>query len=256
MAIRFRQGSSEYPPVTLLLLRKTPKKYNILVGDDPAQVRFAEQVLGMSCQLVEKVDDMVLLSGGPCLLHIATPKAADLSEAVRVATAFWSLGPMTRGSAGATALVRHAASLLAMEEPERGALRRLADRLAGDGIDDIRVAVWKAVWLLLGPVPEAYSRWPEPWEDYKGWLRKDIDPSYRLNTLLRDLAAYAFILSDEEESLRKAGLSLSPSRLKHLKGLTLDPRKVYDTVSEISAWKARKYDPYECAFRVATIWQH
>jgi hypothetical protein len=238
-----------------LLLRKTAKKYNILIGDDPAQVRFAEQVLNMPCQFAEHVDDMALLSGGPCLLNIATPKVADLSEAVKTATAFWSLGPITRGSAGATAIVRHAASILAVEEPERDVLRRLADRLAGDGIDDIRIAVWKAVWLLLGPIPEAYSRWPEPWEDYKGWLRNGIDPSYRLNTLLRDLAAYAFILSNEEESLRKAGLSLSPSRLKHLKGLTLEPRKVYDTVSEISAWKVRKYDPYECAFRVATIWQ-
>ena len=188
-------------------------------------MRFAEQVLGISCQLAEHIDDMALLSGGPCLLRVPTPRAANLSEAVRAATAFWSLSPMTRGSAGAAAIVRHAASILAVEEPERDVMRRIANRLAGNGIDDIRVAIWRAVWLLLGPIPEAYSRWPEPWEDCRGWLRQDINPAYRLNTLLRNLSAYAFVISGEEDSLKKAGLFLSPSRLKHLKGLTLDPAR-------------------------------
>ena len=252
----FRPGVviSDFPPVTQLLSRKSAKSYNILVGNDAAQVRFAEMVLGLPCQQVETIDDATLLTGQPCLLNITIPKVADLSASVREKASFWSIGPMGRGSAGAMAIVRYALTLLNLERPERDIIQRTADVLATDGIEDIRIAIWKAVWLLLGPAPEPYKRWPEPWEHRTEWLPPNLDPGYRLNTLYRDLTAYAFVLSQEDDAIKKAGLSVSPSKLKYLKTLKLDPERVYNTITEISLWRSRRTDPVVCAFRVAVLW--
>ncbi len=238
----------------MLLARKAPKPFNILVGNDPYQIRFAEQTLGLRHRIMEKVTDADLLTGEPCLLCITTSRVVDISEKVKDKTAFWSIGPLRRGSAGASAIVRHAATALGKGVPDKDVLQRVADRLANEGIGDIWIALWKAVWLLLGPPPEENKRWLEPWENYLGWLRPDIDPAYRLNTLFRDLSAYAFLISGEEESLKKATLSLSPSKLKYLSGLKLSQEKVYRTLRELSSWRNYHGDPYPCSMRVAAIW--
>jgi len=179
----------------------------------------------------------------------------NISENVRDKTSFWSLGPLKQGSAGVMAIVKHAAAATGKTAVDKDALQRVADKLANDGVGDIRVAIWRAVWLLLGPVPEERKRWLDPWESYTGWLRPDTEPSYRLNTLFRDLSAYAFVISGEEESLKKANLSISPSKLKYLSGLKLDLGKVYRTLRELSSWRNKHADPYPCAVKVAAIWQ-
>ena len=256
MDSQFRPGvaTSEYPPATFLLTRKTFRPFNILVGDDPSQVRLAEQLLGMPCRAEEHVDDSMLLTGQPCLLCVTTGRVVDISQAVKDKTSFWTIGPIKRGSAAALAIVKHAASLLGREVGKEDA-RLMADELASEGIGDIRVAIWRAAWMLLGPVPEERKRWPEPWEHSTKWLPPGVDPAYRLHTLFRDLSAYAFLAAGEEGSVKKAGLSLSPSKLKYLSGLRLDPARAAETVREIAAWRARKDSPWACAVRVASVWR-
>jgi len=253
---QFRPGISvsEYPPVTMLLSRKTIKPFNILVGDDPFQVRFAEQALGMPCRAEEHVDDTMLLTGRPCLLCVTTGRVVDLSQAVRDKASFWTVGPIRRGSAAALAIVRHAASLVGKEVGKEDA-RLAADELASEGIGDIMAAIWRAAWILLGPVPEERKRWPEPWEHSTRWLPPGVDPAYRLHTLFRDLTAYAFLAAGEEGSVKKAGLSLSPSKLRYLSGLRLDPARAAETVREVAAWRARKDSPWICALKVASVWR-
>ena len=253
----FRPGiiTSEYPPVTLMLARKSFRPFNILVGDDPFQVRFAEQLLGMPCRPEEHVDDSMLLTGQPCLLCVTTGRVVDISQAVRDRRSLWTVAPIRRGSAAALAIVKYAVSLLGIEGPGKDGLRLHADALASDGIGDIRVAVWKAVLGLLGPVPEERKRWPEPWEHSTKWLPPGVDPAYRLNVLFKDLSAHAFLSAGEEGSVRKAGLGLSPSKLKYLSGLRLDAAKAADTVREVAAWRARRDNPWLCAVKVASIWR-
>ena len=246
----------EYPPVTLLLSRKSPKPYNILVGSgEPLQVRFAEQALGMPCRPAERVDDASLLEGGPCLLSVTTGRVVDLSDAVRARASMWSLGPVRRGSAAALAIARHAASLLG-REPGREEARAVADELAAGGVGDIRAAVWRAAWLLLGPPPQGGGRWKEPWEHRTGWLPPGVDPSYRLNALFRDLRAWAFLANGEEASVRKAGLSVSPSKARYLSGLRLDPARAAETARAVAAWRAGRGDPWACALKVAAAWRN
>jgi hypothetical protein len=252
----FRPGisSSEYPPITQLLLRKSPKPFNILIGEDIHQIRFAEKTLGLKHHIVEKVTDADLLTGEPCLLCITTSRVVDISESVRDKTSFWSIGPIRKGSAAASAIVKHAATALGGKMPDKDALQRIADTLASEGVGDIHIAIWKAVWLLLGPPLEEPKRWVDPWENYTGWLRPDIDPMYRLNSLFKDLSAYTFIMSGEVESLKKAGLSMSPSKVKYLSSLKLHVNKVYETLRELSSWRMKNGDPYLSAMRIAGTW--
>jgi len=252
----FRPGieASEYPPIIQLLARKSPKRHHILVGTEPFQVKFAEQALGLKCQAVEKVDDATLLDGEAHLLCVPTGDAVDLSPGTREKASFWHIGAIKKGSAGAAALVRHAAALVGAS-PDKAVVQLVADELASGGIGDLRAAIWEAAWLLLGPPPEERKRWLEPWESGVGWLGKGVDPGYRLNTLLKDLTAYVFTACGEADSLKKAGIFLSPSKQRYLSGLRLDPAKVHATLRVISAWRAGRGDPWACALRVSAIWE-
>jgi hypothetical protein len=40
-----------------------------------------------------------------------------------------------------------------------------------------------------------------------------------------------------------------------LSQLSLPKDKVYQTMLELSAWKAHSYDPYICTIRVSKIWE-
>ena len=255
--LKHRPGitAPEFPPLPLVLLRKTVKRYNILVGNDPPQVRFAEQFWGFPSMLVEKLDDSTIMSEGPGLFRVLASRLVDISDSVRGSTSFWSIDPIVgRGSSASLAIVRHAASLVGKEVGKEDA-RLAADELASEGIGDIRAAIWRAAWILLGPVPEERKRWPEPWEHRTRWLPPGVDPAYRLHTLFRDLTAYAFLAAGEEGSVKKAGLSLSPSKLRYLSGLRLDPARAAETVREVAAWRARKDSPWICTLKVASVWR-
>lgn len=253
---KFRPGItvSEFPPITLLLSRKNHKAFNILVGDDPFQVRFAERVFNLPCLTVETITDSDILTGKPCLLRVTTGRVVDLSDGVKEKVSIWSIGPMKRGSAGASAIVRYAADLMG-KELDRTVIQKIADAITQEGIEDIPIAIWNAVGILSGPTPGEYVRWLEPWESHRSWLRPEVDPGYRLHTLFKSLSAYAFIVNGEENSLKIAGIFISPSKIKYLKNLKLDLSKVYNTLRELSSWKIYRQDPYICAIRISAIWQ-
>jgi len=259
---KFRPGKrvSEFSPVPALLSQKTFKKYNILIGDDEPQQRFAEQVLGLSCVFMDAIaDEDLQVDDTNKLFRVETSRLVVLSPQVKEATAFWSLDPLTKGSAGANAIVRYAATLLGMEKPDKDLVERTADLLADSGgIEDTRVALWTAVWLLTGPAPlESSKRWPQPWESYQLWFSiPGVSPEHRLHSLYWDLTAYTFLRRDDEAVLKKAGLkSISPVRLKILKKLNLDHSKVHDTIELLDLWRSKQSDPYVCAFRISNLWK-
>lgn len=254
-AFRPRVKASEYPPVPLLL-EKSPKTYNVLVGEDAAQVRFVEQLLDKPCQFMEHLTDNELLAEDSSrLFRVEASRFVNLSPNLQAKVGFWSLEPIERGSAGANAIVRYAATILGIEKPDKTRIQRTADLLASEGIEDLRVAIWKAVWLLCGGTPEESKAWVHPWEDHIGWLRRDVDPAYRLHTLYKHLVGYALSRNDDEDTLRKAGVSLKPSKLKYFNRLNLDLTKVHDSIHVLSQWRNLQYDPYLAAFRISAIWK-
>lgn len=242
-----------------MLSQKTPKKYNILIGEDEPQQRFAEQVLDVPCVFMEGVvDEDLLTEDSPKLFRVESSRLVVLSPQVKETVAFWSLDPLEKGSAGANAIVRYAASLLGMEKPDKDFVERIADILAtGGSIDDTRVALWTAVWLLTGPKPpEGGKRWPQPWESSQLWFSvPGVTPEHRLHSLYWDMTAYAFLRDDEEAVLKKAGIKLSPARLKMLKKLSLDYSKVHDTIELLDLWRSKQSDPHVCAFRISNLWK-
>ena len=256
----FRPGRrvSEFSPVPAMFASKVHKRFNLLVGEDSIQQRLAEQILGLSCVFVGAVTDSVLLEDGtPKLLRILSSKdASTLSPQVRDNTAFWSLDPIEKGSAGANAIVRHAATLLGMEKPDKDLVERLADTLATSGtIEDIRVALWTAVWLLTGSTPPEPKRWPQPWENTLWFNIPGVTPEHRLHSLYLDLTAYTLVQVDEDSALKKAGLHPSPSKVKFFKKLKLDYSKVHDTLELLDLWRSKRSDPYICAFRISNVWK-
>jgi hypothetical protein len=258
---KFRPGKrvSEFNPVPALLSQKTFKKFNILVGEDAVQQRFAEQVIGVPCKLVETVvDEDLLVDEHPKLFRVMSSKVVTLSPQVRDSTAFWSLDPIEKGSAGANAIVRYAATLLDIEKPDKDLVERHADTLAASGtIVDLRVALWSAVWLLTGPTPQESKRWPQPWENSQLWFSvPGVSPEFRLNSLYNDLTAYTLLQNDEDIVLKKAGLRVSPSKAKFFKKLKLSYTKVHDTIELLDLWRTKQTDAYICAFRISNIWKN
>jgi hypothetical protein len=257
---KFRPGRlvSEFNPVPVLLSQKTYNRYNILVGEDRPQERLAEQVLGVYCQQADTLSDSdMLVDDQPKLFRVFSAKHVTLSPQVKDMTSFWSLDPIEKGSAGANAIVRYAATLLDVDKPSKDVVERLADHLATSGtIEDIRVALWTAVWHLTGPpIPEG-KRWPQPWEDRVLWFQiPGVQPEYRLNSLYLDLTAYTLSIADEESTLKKAGLRISPSKLKFFKKLKLDYTKVHDTIELLDLWRTKRTDPFICAFRISNLWK-
>lgn len=254
---KFRPGvrESEFLPVPGILLQKTHKRFNVLVGDDPVQVRFAEFLLNTPAVEQESLkDENFLGQEGNLLYHIRHIRHLDVSDNVKPKIGIWSLNPIVRGSAAASSLVRFAAQLQGGEfSKER--LKEVADEITKEESNDLRATLWRAVWLLTDPHPEPFKPWPAPWETTTGWLPKGVDPSYRLHSLYRDIVAYTFTRNPEwEEGVRKAGVNLSPSKLKVVKGWKLDARKVHDTYYELCRWRCQRYDAYVAALKITNIW--
>lgn len=244
--------ATTWPTTPLLLGQKTFHPYNILVGDDPCQVRFAEQVLGVPCRFLEVIHDEDILGKEEKLLYrVDSPRGLELSPNTKALAGIWSLDEIESGSAGANAIVRFAASLLDVPA-DRVLIQRVSDELLKKEIEDVRAAIWDAVWLLTGPRPEEDVRWPNPWEDSKGWIPKGVDPGYRLNSLYRFLVGYVFAKEDDQDAARKFGMSIS--KFKALQRFSLDLNKVDQSIRELSRWRTQKYNPLVCALRITTIW--
>jgi hypothetical protein len=258
---KFRPGVrvTEYP-TTPLLLEKTPKKHNVLIGVDAMQTRFAEQFLSahhrteIVCELVETLNDNHILGQeAPKLYRVDRGSQIDLSPSTRSQVGVWSLDIIEKGSAGANAIVRKAYQLMNMPKPSRQTIDYVAAEVAKN-LYDIKAGIWQAAWLLTGPTPER-KQWPNPWENYITWLPQDEDPVYRLNTLYWTLVEYVFAIEQDEKGFRKTGRSVRPREFKYLSSLVLPKNRVFDSISVLSAWREHKTDPYVCALRIAKVWE-
>lgn len=250
---KIRQGvavSSEFPPTPFLFSRKSLAKNNILVGDDKAQIRFFKQVSGLEVETVGKVTDDMLLGSEGLLFHVHAEHQIDLSPDVKKRTGIWSADEITKGSAGANAIVKHAASLLGLSKLPRETVEIVSEQITKHGVADIRGALWEAVWILSTEV-KAPTRWNDPWKDPRNWMDKD-DPVHRLHSLYKSLVGWSYLITNDTKGARAFGIS--PSHQQFLKNLKLDRRRVYESIKVLSGWKKSLSDPYVCALRITTIW--
>lgn len=251
--------ATEYP-TTPLMLEKSPKKHNILVGDDDMQVRFAEQFLSahhgikVTCEVVPILnDDHVLGQEEPKLYRIERSSQIEVSPSSRTRIGIWSLDMIEKGSAGANAIVREAARLMELGKPPRQTIDYVATEITKN-LNDIKAAIWHAAYLLTGTVPEK-KNWPYPWENYLTWMPVGEDPQYRLNTLYWTLVEYVFAAENDEKGFRKTGRTFRPREFKALASLILPKDRVFSSIAVLSAWREHKGDPYICALKIAKIWE-
>lgn len=266
-------GLVEYP-TTPLLLERTPKRHNILVGNDSAQIRFAEWFLslahvvplpGIQHEAVPAVtDEMLLGKDEPKLYLVDRSSLIEISPNVKNKTGIFSLDLIERGSAGINAIVRFAGSLLELGKIDKGDLMRVGNEVIKESdprgkrylMGDVRAAVWHAAWMLIGP-PSKRPNWSQPWENWMLWMPKgDRDTArYRLNTLYWTLVMWTFAQSADERGYRKTKGRWDAKEFSKLGLLQLPKDKVYNTLVELSVWRERSYDPHVCALKIAKIWE-
>jgi len=244
-------AAPEFPPAPGLLLKKPYPRHNILVGNDAVQTRFAEQTLGVECKVVDRVRDEDVLVPDPTLHQVPMSTSIDLSPELRSKAGIWSLSPVLPGSAAATSIVKAAAEILDVKL-EIAKRNRACEILTKKAIGDIRAALWDAVWIVTGDIPDEEPFWKDPWAS-DNWIPNGTDPAYRLNTLYRELIGYIYVHDNEENSARRFGIS--PAKIKRLKTLNLNLDHVYESILELSKWKVKHYNPYFCALKITTIWK-
>lgn len=244
--------ATDYPQTPFLLSEKKIPLHNILVGEDPVQVRFAELFLGVKSQVVENVRDYDLLGKEERqLLQVNYSSDVDLSPMVQKKTGIWSLAPLDEKCPGLNEIVRHAAKIMGVK-PGKTFLNQVVRELTRSQLDDIRAGIWKAAYSLVGEEPKGYEDWPMPWAQPMTWFPAGEEPTYRLNSLYRDLVGYVFAKEDDVQAARKFGIS--QRRFGKLKEWALDINKVEKAINELSRWRNQKYDPYICALKISAIW--
>jgi hypothetical protein len=256
-----RATNGKYPPTPLAYFRKTLPKNNILIGDDPAQLRFLAQQLnrevtqieGDPITAVDKVTDDMLLGYEGLLLQVSAEYRIDLSPDVKSRTGIWDAGPIRKNSAGAHAIVRQAAAILKISDKlPAETMNFVAGEITKYGLEDVRGALWAAVWHLTGDcTPE--PAWIEPWQDPVRWFNPKNDPVYRLEGLYLTLVAWGFLVTREPLGLKQ--LHITPVHEAYLQTLRLDEQRVYDSIKQLSNWRMQRTDPMLCALAIACIWR-
>lgn len=243
--------SPDFPPTPFILQRKSPQKNNVLVGTDPAQTRFLEQMLRTEAEDVERVTDDMLTGQQGRLYRVYAAHRVDVSPEVRGRTGFWSADPVAKGSAAIHALVRYAASLVSNGKLTRETLELVGNRLVKKKVHDLRGLLWHAVWMLSDEVA-ASRRWAEPWESPGSWLNSSMNPEQRLHTLYWKLVGYSSLKAYGEEAARKVGLK--PVDIQKFKDVTLDSARVYSTLALLSRFRQGRLNPWICALQISAVW--
>jgi hypothetical protein len=249
-----RAASVEFVPTPFILQKKTIPRNNIVVGEDAAQIRFLEQQLGVKAEQVDRVTDDMLVGREGVLYRVYASHRIDLSPEMRTKTGFWSAEPIVKGSAAINALVKFAATLLPYPEKKltREIVNAVGDRLTRGRVQDVRGTIWEAVWLLSGEI-QMPKRWRDPWESPTLWLDDSMNINQRLHTLYKRLVGYSVFLCKGSDAAKRLGAK--PHELQRFKDMSLNPTKVYQTISLLSRWKQGRLLPYVCALQIAVVWQ-
>src|SRR5277367_4291930 len=142
---------------TPLMLERTPKKHNVLIGNDRMQIRWAGQYLSSAHdfkvrhEIVESVNDDMVHSEEPKLYVVERSSFIDLASSVKARTGIWDMTLLEEGSAGHNAVVR-AGALMVEIKPTKEQVAAIAKKM--QPIADIRASIWHAASLWLEGVPE------------------------------------------------------------------------------------------------------
>jgi len=254
---------SVFAQTPFILNRKTVSLHNILVGDDPCQIRFMELFTGQRVKKMNVVtDEDILGHEESLLLKVDSPNAILLSANVKINVGIWSLDWLSKGTAGVSQIIKYAQSLLDVKLP-KGAIERANEMLVdlfptetGHGLPcvrDVRAGISGAFWILSGEIPLVKPPfWKQPWESSKEWLPRGVNPALRLNKLYRDIVGWTYMRDRDQKAGRQFGLT--PSRLQYLEKQKPDVARMDATFTLLSAFRHGAIDPYVTALRISRIW--
>lgn len=249
--------ASDFPPIPLVLERKDLSGVHIVVGSECVhQVEFLQAVVGaIEVIVIEGVlTDQTIYARqetNTVVLYVEREQNLQLAEDTRRRVSVWSCGPVAANSAACHSLVRYAARILGREvAPEL--LHSVSAAVVSENgpTSPLGGLVWSALGLITKP--PATAHWKQPWESPTAWVPPTVAPSYRLNTLHKDLTHYVYSLDGQRKHQEFPGLS--PARFRWLEGLRLDSKKVDATLVILSAWRMAQDDGYIAALKISAIW--
>ena len=250
---------------TPLMLERTPKKHNILIGNDRMQIRWAEQYLSsihdfkIRHEVVESVNDDMVHSEEPRLYVVERSSFIDLAPAVKARTGIWDMTLIEPGSAGLNAIIRHGALMVGIKKPTKEEVAQIVKDM--EPVNDIRAAIWHASALWLKGVKEkTATAWLQPWDNWLAWMPQGVEVEYRLNTLYWELVRWTFARTGDERGFKKIAKKFDQRRWTKSCQLQLPKDRVYQTLVELSQFKAAKeadrhVDPWLTVIKIAKIWE-
>jgi len=249
---------------TPLMLERTPKKHNILIGNDRMQIRWAEQYLSaihdfkVRHEVVQSVNDDMVHSEESRLYVVERSSFIDLAPAVKARTGIWDMTLIEEGTAGLNAIVRAGAQMVEIK-PTKEQVAIIAKKMPD--VRDVRAAIWHAAEKWLEGIPEKTGgAWLQPWDNWLAWMPQGVDPEYRLNTLYWDLVRWVFARTGDERGFKKIAKKFDTKKWAKASSLQLPKDKVYQTITELSVFKASKgtdhrVDPWVCVLKIAKVWE-
>ena len=228
-------------PVTamsLLLDKRKPKPMNILIGSEGAVIRELQRKFNTTIEKFN-LDDPKQFS----YLDLEI----DIPLGIRDAVAIWD-NPVISGNEGT---FRYLVSSLNPELP-KDSVEDLARTLSFEltGIRDFRVIYWTVMGRAANYTKKVWDK--NPWEDNKKWLTSDQNPGNRLNWILHEVKAYTYARDENKKEL--SALGISPKKAAFLKAKKYSNRLMYDTMVQLSKWKAGSLNEYQTALTISSIW--
>jgi len=230
-------------PVTalsLILNKRKPKPMNILIGSEGAVIRELQRKFNTT---IERFDPENPKQFSFLDLEI------DIPLGIRDSVAVWD-NPVISGNENTFRYLVSAVN----PELTREQVERLARTLSYEitGVRDFRAIYWTVMDRASNYVDKVWDK--TPWEDPKGWLTSDTHIESRLNLLIREVKAYTYARDENKKEL--ASLGISAKKASFLKAKNYSNRLMYDTMIQLSKWKAGTLNGHQTALTLSTIWSN
>jgi hypothetical protein len=224
--------------ISLILDKRKPKPMNILIGSEGAVIRELQRKFNTTIEKFN-LDDPKQFS----YLDLEI----DIPLGIRDSVAIWD-NPVISGNEGTFRYLVAALNPALPKEAIEDLARTLSFELTG--IRDFRVIYWTVMDRAANYTKKVWDK--NPWEDAKRWLTGDSNVENRLNWILKEVRAYTYARDENKKEL--AVLGISAKKASFLKAKKYSNKLMYDTMIQLSRWKAGILNEYQTALAISSIW--
>jgi len=253
--------AGEFPAVPMILDLKEPGHAHVVVGGLQTHIDFLQEFLGgitVEVKEVPDLEDLQLMTRiglpGTFIYLLPASKNVALAADTRKRIHIWSARGIKKHTAAVRILVKQAANILEVEEPEKDLMDSVGDRVVDYCGEEAppQAMIWAATWILSAPGEPVPSAWDNPWVSPWTYAKVESIPQ-RLHTLYRDLVTYVYARIGDKQGIERMGAS--PSKVKWLAALNLNEDRVGRALTILSIWRAQPDDGYSTALKIGAAFR-